>query len=282
MDENVTIRSCLLQGDNDLHGETPLYKYLSVEAFLYLIEFKRLIFSRITTWPDAYEGVRFESFNKFKKNPEYSKNKKDDFYGSCWSLQSEDKRLYDDNDDMKEKNYQAAIDELKRNGSAAMWESYCKYGGVRIKTTLDKLNKLFSTKLQDFRLIRGKAYYEAASSWSKTIKTPNITSALFMKRIPFRYESEYRYILVLNESKKDKIISVEIDDIFDLIDEILVAPATPPNKWISRTLYNIGVGISINPDREGISINSKNGNQFCKISQLYGSISEIVGHYNMA
>ena len=81
MDENVTIRSCLLQGDNDLHGETPLYKYLSVEAFLYLIEFKRLIFSRITTWPDAYEGVRFEFFNKFKKNPEYSKNKRDDFYG---------------------------------------------------------------------------------------------------------------------------------------------------------------------------------------------------------
>ena len=277
MDENVTIRSCLLQGDNDLHGETPLYKYLSVEAFLYLIEFKRLIFSRITTWPDAYEGVRFESFNKFKKNPEYSKNKKDDFSGSCWSLQSEDKRLYDDNDDMKEKNYQAAIDELKRNGSAAMWESYCKYGGVRIKTTLDKLNKLFSTKLQNCRLFREKVYYEAASSWSKTIKAPNIISALFMKRIPFRYESEYRYILVLNESKK--IISVEIDDLFDLIDEILFAPATPPNKWISRTLYNIGVGISINPDRGEINI--KNGEQFCRISQLYGSISEIVGHYNM-
>ena len=277
MDENVTIRSCLLQGDNDLHGETPLYKYLSVEAFLYLIEFKRLIFSRITTWPDAYEGVRFEFFNKFKKNPEYSKNKRDDFYGSCWSLQSEDKRLYDGNDDMKEKNYQAAIDELKRNGSAAMWESYCKYGGVRIKTTLDKLNKLFSTKLQNCRLFREKVYYEAASSWSKTIKAPNIISALFMKRIPFRYESEYRYILVLNESKK--IISVEIDDLFDLIDEILFAPATPPNKWISPTLYNIGVGISINPDRGEINI--KNGEQFCRISQLYGSISEIVGHYNM-
>lgn len=279
MDEKVIIQPCLLQDDSDLHEETPLYKYLSVEAFLYLIEFKRLIFSRITTWPDAYEGARFELFNKFRKHPEFSNYKKGDFYGSCWSLQSEDKRLYDDNDDMKENNYQAANDELKRHGSAPMWESYCKYGGVRIKTTLDKLNKLFSNKLQNCRLFRGKVYYEAASSWSKTIKAPDIISTLFMKRIPFRYESEYRYILVLNESKGDKIILVEIDDLFDLLDEILIAPVTPPNKWKSQTLYNIGVEICNNPDR---TTNRKNGEQLCRISQLYGTISGEVGHYDIA
>lgn len=205
MDEKVIIQPCLLQGDSDLSEETPLYKYFSVEGFLYLIEFKRLIFSRITTWPDAYEGSRFELF---KKQPDFSKSSKDDFYGSCWSLQSEDERLYDDNDDMKKENY------------------------------------------------------EAAKSWSKTMKATKIIDTIFMKRISFRYESEYRYICVLNESKEDKIISVEFDDLFDLIDEILVAPTTPLNKWISRTLYNISKSTGTR-----FSIDSVKW-RFCRYSKL--------------
>lgn len=271
MPKRVLIEPCLLRG-GDLPGETSIYKYLSIETFLYLMAFKRLTFSRITSWPDAYEGFRFEFFSRALNDKKFEKNKKDDFFGSCWTLQSEEPCLFEDH-----REYESAIEELKENGSASMWESYCKFGGVRIMTTLDKLNNLFSTNLQNCKVInRGKVHYEPKAIYS--IEAHNLISTFFTKQISFRHESEYRYILVLNEPKEEGLLYVEIDNLFDFLDEILVAPAKRANKWVIRTLYNIGVGISIAPHR---GANVKNGTQFCRISQLYGTISEEIGHFDM-
>ncbi|MEW6659160.1 MAG: hypothetical protein AB1424_10910 [Thermodesulfobacteriota bacterium] len=269
MPEKGIIEPCLLKGE-DLPGETPLYQYLSIEKFLYLRVWKRVTFSRITSWLDAYEGFRFDYFNKFLSVPEFADNKNDDFFGSCWSLQNEDICLFVDS-----REYEAALEELKKEGSASMWEAYCRYGGVRIKTTINKLNELFATKLSECKLLRrGKVYYEPKEIYN----TIEGISTFFAKPISFRHESEYRYILLPNKPKDEKLIYFEIGDLFHLIDEILVAPATKANKWISRTLYNIGVGISIAPHREE---NVKNGKQFCRISQLYGKISEDTDHFDM-
>jgi hypothetical protein len=159
-----------------------------------------------------------------------------------------------------------------------MWETYCKYGGVRIKTTLDKLNDLFSNRLSECKLLqRGKVHYEPEEIYN----TIEGISTLFTKRISFRHESEYRYILLPNESKKDKFIYLEIGnlgDLFNLIDEILVSPATSANKWISRTIYKYGVDRFNSPER---GENDKNGKQFCRISKLYSSISEDTSHFDM-
>ena len=266
------IEPYLLRGDDDLPDETPLYNYMKIEEFLHLIEFKRLIFSRITSWPDSYEGFLFEFFKRVQNDPLLKDNKKDDFYGSCWSLQTENICLF-----RNDREYQSALKEIRESGSASMWESYCKNGGVRIKTTLGNLNKLFLKELSECKLIeRGKVLYEPEGIW--TIESADLISTFFTKRISFRHESEYRYILIPNEYPKGKLIYVAIDDLFDLIDEIMVAPAIRANKWISRTLYNIGVGISISPGRPA---NEKNGKQFCKISQLYGLISHELGHFDM-
>ncbi len=97
-------------------------------------------------------------------------------------------------------------------------------------------------------------------------------SALFMKRISFQYETEYRYIIVPNQHLKEDMITVPINDLYDFIDEILVSPATASNEWISRTLYKIGYKIS--PPHSGL--NAKNGKQFRRISQLYGLISQVL------
>ena len=274
MNNPIVIKPCLLQGENDLPIETPIYKYLSIEAFLYLLEFRQLTFSRITNWPDAYEGSRFEFFKKVKTDQHFADKEKEDFYASCWSLQFEDLCLYENSDE-----HQNALDELQRNGSASMWESYCKTGGVRVKTTLGKMNNLLENNLDKIEIFRGKVYYEPAASWNKTIKTSELITTLLMKRVSFRHESEYRYILVPEEKRQESIITVSIDDLFEFFDEILISPAITSSKWISRTLYNIAVGLSIDPNRSGI--NHKSGNQFCKISQLYGLISETIGHYDI-
>ena len=271
----MVINSCLLQGEEDLPSETPIYKYLSIEAFLYLLEFRRITFSRITNWPDAYEGSRFEFFKKIKQNQQFAEKEKDDFYGSCWSIQTEQSCFYENPSE-----HQNAILELQKNGSASMWESYCKKGGVRVKTTLGKMNSLLDIKLDKIAIFRGKVYYEPETSWNKTIKSEELITTLLMKRISFRHEAEYRYILVPEEKKQESIITVEVDDLFDFFEEILIGPATTSTKWVTRTLYNIAVSLSVDPKRPGTT-NRRNGMQFCKISQLYGLISEKIGYCDM-
>lgn len=276
MSESAKIYPCLFDGENDLSPETPLYRYMSVEAFLYLLAFSRITISRITEWPDSYEGTRFEFLKKVKEDKEFSNKNKNDFHVSCWTLQTEERSLY-----KIAESFDAAQNELARNGSAAMWESYCKNGGVRIKTTLGRIESLLSSEIPGWKIYRGKVYYEPANEWTKTVKAPSLISTLLHKRVSFRSEAEYRFILVPDKEVHQSRVTASISDLYDFLDEILVVPATLSNKWLSRTLYNVAVGLSIKyPHRTNINI--KNGQQFCRISQLYSLVSETIGHYDMA
>ena len=268
------VEVCLFENETDLPDDTPLYRYLSTDSFLHLVEFNRLHFTRITNWPDSFEGSRYTFLSKVHQQTEFPGRSKDDFYAMCWSLQIDDPRLFKEATD-----YDKAVQELQRNGSAAMWESYCKSGGVRIKTTLGKLDKLFKSGVADCQVFRGRVYYEPSDSWNTTIKAPPLISTLLHKRVSFRHENEYRYALVPGSAISKPIIPVKVESIFDLLDEILVCPATSGNKWVSRTLYNVGVDLTIN--KENYCINSKNNSQFCRISQLYTAVSEAVGYYDM-
>lgn len=276
MSEKSKIFPCLFEGENDLPSDTPLYRYMSVEAFLYLLEFQRIPISRIIEWPDSYEGTRFEFLKNVKEDNQFSNKNKSDFYVSCWTLQIEERCLY-----KSQKSFDAGQNELVKNGSAAMWESYCKNGGIRIKTTLGKVESLLTSQFPGWTIYRGRVYYEPAEEWTKTINTPSLISTLLHKRVSFRSESEYRFILVPDVEVSQSRVTAYVDDLYDFLEEILVSPATSSNKWLSRTLYNIVVGLSIKyPDRT--SINIKNGQQFCRISQLYDLVSETIGHHDMA
>jgi hypothetical protein len=265
------INVCLLKNETDLPEDTPLYRYLSTHSFLYLVEFKRLLFTRITNWPDSFEGSRYMFLSKVHQQTEFPGRSKDDFYAMCWSLQIDDPRLFN-----KAMDHEKAVQELQRNGSAAMWESYCKNGGVRIKTTLGKLNKLLKSQVSDCQLFRGRVYYEPADSLNTTIKMPNIVSTLLHKRVSFRHENEYRYVLVPDSAISKPVIDVKVDSIFDLLDEILACPATSGNEWVSQTLHRVGVDLTITKENNHC-INSKESSQFSKISQLYAKVSETIG-----
>ncbi len=263
------IRPCLRVGEKDISKDVKLYRYLPTNAFLYLITFKELLFTRITDWPDSFEGSRFDFLKKISTlKDDFPGLTKYDFFAMCWSLQSEDRRLFNNDEDHKN-----AVEEILKNGSAAMWENYCKNGGVRIATTVDKLNMLLESKTSNCTIYRGKVYYEPERSWDITIKVPTLISTLFHKRISFRYEDEYRYIFVPNEKVSNSVIGVKIENLYWFLDEILVSPATSKNKWISQTLYHIGVELTINKDNK--CVNSKDNHRFCRISQLYEKVSEI-------
>lgn len=265
--------SCNLHRERHVSEDTALYKYLSIEGFLFLLEYRQLMFSRVTQWPDAYEGNRFEFFKTIKKDNPLSDKTKSDFYGSCWSLQTEPRSLYKHVSD-----YENAVHELRKDGSASMWEAYCPRGGVRIRTTIAKINSALELNLTNCKVFRGKVFYEPATSWSKTMKTKDLISLLLMKRIPFRHESEYRFIVVPDHSPTTFTnLPIPIGNWFDFVDEILVSPCTVKNKWISRTIYNMAIRASINAGNT--CINTKDSVQYCRISQLYGNVTETVGNH---
>ncbi|PCH83256.1 MAG: hypothetical protein COB89_05815 [Piscirickettsiaceae bacterium] len=269
---NIEIEECLFKAEKKIDLSTPLFRYLSLEGFLFLIEFGRIGFSKIETWPDSYEGSNFDFMKTLSEEKRSGKNVSD-FYAGCWSLHEEPRVLYENNHE-----YESAVKELTEHGSAAMWETYCKNGGVRIKTTIGKLLECFESELVDCGLYHGKVYYEAASSFNKTIMTPSLIHTLLHKRVSFRYESEYRFILETNSKRDEPLITVQVGDLYDFLDEILVSPATSSNEWVARSIYHAGVDISINP-RKHSSINSKNKKQFCRISRLYSFVSETIGYH---
>lgn len=261
------METIIIGENNNLKSETPIYKYLSTEAFLYLLHYRNLMFSNLSSWPDAFEGARFEFFKQMKIEDEYHHKTKDHFLGSSWTLQTENSCFYTDPDE-----HEKAEEELRKCGSTSMWEGYCKNGGVRIKTTIGKIETVINEQESDYRCHKGEVHYEPSGYWKKTLSSSGLISKLFIKRVSFRHESEYRFILVANEDIKTSPIFFNVGRLYDFVDEFLIAPATSNNIWIAKMLYQYAVSTSTSPDIPGT--NHKDGEQYCRISNLYGNISE--------
>lgn len=234
--------------------ETPLYRYLSAMAFLDLLANSSLGFAKISSWDDDQEGTRFDAM-KMKLDHPYSKKEKDDFYASCWTLQTEDRLLFRSD----EVAFQNSVNELAKLGSDAMRRAYCAGGGVRIKTTLAKLEALFcNANLRTTMLYGGRVYYDSDDSkWELTPKHHPV-SAFLQKRFCFRSEAEFRFLFCATERMADTHIKVPIDNLTGFIDEILVSPAKLANKWNSQVLCHT----------------AKRFVQNSRISQLYGPVGQ--------
>jgi hypothetical protein len=122
-----------------LPPDTRVYRYLSIDAF---DRFRNcgVSLTRISTWPDRFEASDFAFFVNAERFTD--PRSKTNFFASCWTLESEDPAHFDCHD-----SYRRAQEELVRDGSGSMWEAYCGRGGVRICTTLGKLDQAFSEQL---------------------------------------------------------------------------------------------------------------------------------------
>lgn len=172
-----------------------LYKYISFEQFVSLIETEQLYLTKITSWEDCYEGYFFKQFkensildllNKMKtKNQKNSAcpidilNKirpiiidayANSFYGQSW--------IYD---------YTKSED--------AMWRIYSpNKTGVRIKISLTNIyNQINLLMNSDDRL---SELDDDFINYDKD-KPSNTHEAVFMKRSEFSHEHEYRFVLQL-------------------------------------------------------------------------------------
>lgn len=259
--------NCMITDNSLISERDVIYRYLDVESYLYLIQYRRFPVTRIIAWPDSFEGTKYEFLKNARHVPSVDKER---IFASCWSLQTEDRRLY-----QTDRAFSRALAEVERNGSASMWSTYCPRGGVRLKTTVEKILAL-AEKVANLHLVHhGKVYYEAADEWGESFQRPNPLEALLHKRISFRHETEYRFIFEGPDPSSERYF-IPVDDFYDTFDEVLVAPSVPAMRWLSRTIYNLSVKHTIHfPDRT--TVNSKRGKQYCRISQLHGMISEVVG-----
>jgi hypothetical protein len=213
--------------DNQFTDDTNVYKYLSLESLIFICTFKCLLFNSIKNWKDFGEGSLY-SF--LLKSGVYRKTEVGSYLGSSWTLQNCEEL------DVNRKKMESAKKELEKQGSASMWETYCRNGGVRIKTTIGKILKSINDDKCKYKVFRKKVYYAPDDYYEDEKNIDQIEKLLFRKRYSYSYESEYRFLLLDDTNLKSKAY-IPINPMHDLIDSILICPNGKTKEWISQSLY---------------------------------------------
>jgi hypothetical protein len=246
---------------------TILYRYISIDKLKYFFE-GSFSLNRVSAWPDRMECADFEFLQQI---PRFNEQRLvSDFFASCWTT---DQLLK--NSLAPGYSVQLANDELKEDGSASMWEGYCQPGGVRVATTLGKLRSRFESATPvDATVYYGKVNYRAVRDNFGINKLIRIEETLFHKRIGFQHEAEFRFVGNFANCDTD-YVAVPIPNYYDFLDEILVFPVKNAEQvGPAKELHNLGTGLTTNSK----GTNYKNGSPFCRVSQLYGSVSSENGN----
>jgi hypothetical protein len=258
----------LSRKDRTFNDETKLYKYMTPEAFKLFLE-RGVHMTKMVSWPDRFETAGFEFLQVFPAFDDIRSSRH--FYASCWTFD-----IIKRGEIKNEISYHAAIKELSDDGSAAMWEAYCKKGGVRICTTIGKLKTIFGQSSLNCSVIHsGAAKYRAAMDHERLKQNLPIEKTFFFKRVGFRHEVEYRFVSYL-ENETEEHINVPVANYANFVDEVLVFPME--NAGLNSTandLHQLGWGI-LDSSSRGKRKNASG--LFCRSSQLYGMVSNQQGN----
>lgn len=250
------------------HKDDRIYRYMNCNTFNYFLR-DGLSFTRMSSWPDRYEIADFEflqNVGRFRDD-----RREHEFFASCWTFERIGAGEIDSNFSLD-----LANQELKADGSAAMWENYCQQGGVRIATSIGKLLELVETIGSEADTVFcGEVKYCATKDYARLVSRTRVEESFFFKRIGFRHECEYRLVTHLRDIGADHT-SFTIVDYLSFLDEILVFPLKgEEDNRCANNLHQRGVELASKPWN---GTNSKNGSAFCRVSQLLGVASEEIGN----
>ena len=248
----------------ELDGITPpddwntLWRYMSLEKFVNMLETKSLFFTRADKFEDPFEGFTppalVESYRKSVKRVildesftevliKISENSRKYVMCNCWHQNEEE--------------------------SMAMWEKYhMRNGGIAIKTTVQDLkNSLlnrFDVFIGEIEYIYHKTYdYNFIQHYTNTKTNTKLSSdkrwtyfPYFHKRKAFEHEHEVRIIIdvepfvseYLEGLNPKTVLETEFPDICDigmsfnvnvkrLINEIIISPYA--EKWVTDTVKSV-------------------------------------------
>lgn len=249
----------------EMPDDTPIYKYMSRDVFFNHFFKNRgtIQFQQVSNWKDGQEGLLKEFIDKCQGEDRNIK-----YLGCCFTLEQDMSCALDSS------LYAAENDELAEFGSDAMWQIYCPDGGVRVKTTIGKIRSAIGSCDEGIKLIKnGKVFY-LPNSLPSSYSISNVdNNSLFIKRVNFRHEVEYRFIL---EKKGGEKFFLPVDP-FEMVDEFLISPAdTEDTKILAKCMYR---NITAEVEKEvgyKFSVGEVESKPPVRISQLYGCVSQEV------
>jgi membrane-associated HD superfamily phosphohydrolase len=195
---------------DDSELDSRVYRFIPFESLLEILLFKRLTLPKINCWDDPYESYFFNT-EVFHNNIDTSPSLKEittRLYGQCWTLTPE---------------------------SDAMWRIYSNdKKGIRISTTLRKLNKLTNnSQSENDSICIGKVDYLSLDEIESSIKnekyfTQIMNSEFFFgtllkKRNEFKHENEIRIIYCSGHDFKSQLCHYSLIP-NDFIDSITFDP----------------------------------------------------------
>ncbi len=244
-----------LPEDTDL-----LWRYMSFEKFVSLLNTKSLFFTRADKFDDPFEGFThplvkrdYESSIDTNALVEFQKNLPKYALCSCWHHAEEE--------------------------SIAMWEKYhMQNSGIAIKTTFSKFKDCLK---EDYRVFLGKIEYIDHYAYPVPQNISEMSmfyTWYFHKRKTFEYEREFRAIFfnfprfftnyIDDEgnfiNRKTPLKEIEFEDICNigmsleidinrLICEVIISPYNRKEEWILDTVRSVinqyGFDIDVNVSR---------------------------------
>jgi len=240
-----------------LEDDNFIYKYMSLDSFLFTLTSAVMLFQKVKNWPDRSEGYLFEFCKRNGiKRSEYSL---DDYSGSCWTRHTENSSSFEN-----ESHFQDFQEEVLANGSATMWASYCANGGVRIRSTIGIIRGLLSSKGLD--VMHGQVEYRTIRSVD--FDRMSLEDLLFIKNPAFRAEDEYRFLI--RKKNQDGIVKIKTLGLRNFVDEIVICPNIASDNWKSRSVFKLVIDylLDIRDPKDLAYL------QNVRMSDLYSSISE--------
>lgn len=259
--------------------ETSIYRYLSVERFLEIVETGRNTLTHVSKWEDPNEAYLIRAIiaaNSYgNNNQDYKEwyNRYRAFYGQSWMFNGGE--------------------------SDVLWRAYGKRGDtVRIQTTVkdlvDVLSDFVSGKNDGYEL----GAYVGAISYVDDLKNgsfhecADIVKSLFVKRREFQDEKEFRLIVKVDdrERKIDRglkdstftttggLLKFEVQT-SKLIHSVLVDPCCTPGKFdeIRCRVLNVGFDNDIRRSSLFEWPNLSSGGAIQVVKNIFSSIEKADG-----
>lgn len=216
--------------DDSLDTGTKLYRYMSLEQFLSLVETRQTYVTRVASWNDKWEAILYrlptvdERGNRLKSiNVLYW-----DIFGQCWSLLPE---------------------------SDALWRIYsANRTGVVISTSIEKFELVGGLELCHVARV---IYFDGAAGLDK-VRSSNRSGlrGALLKRSAFKHEEEVRLLthirhLPVPYSFEGLHVNLPLDPV-SFIESITVDPRA--DEWFLETLkcYCARAGFTIVPVKSSL------------------------------
>ncbi|EHH0850056.1 DUF2971 domain-containing protein [Vibrio vulnificus] len=197
--------------DENVTDSTKIYRYFSFEAFVNLVEMKKLTFAKVTTWEDPWENIlsNYElDIGGKVSSPQYRPDQF--FFGQCWTLKQE---------------------------SDAMWRIYSpNKSGVKVASTVGKLRKLTGVRRVGVSMVR---YYRDIDELMNMVQQDDSCGyTTRYKRVDFSHEEEIRILVHPNDSTGEDFhdnTHVNLDiPITDFLDQVQIDPRAP--AWVESMI----------------------------------------------